>query len=430
MGFWSKLLGEKKRAKKEIALEDMPEFAEKNAAKSRENAERAIANSFSQIKHIIGEARQEIKQIKQSSVDGGNVRLKKIVGTSKEQAVSKLSTLFDKIAPPASIDAASAKKYTERARNEITKEVSRGGKSIAYTGIYLKENMKKMGKLFKELNEELKQLGEILEHSESVFAETRIKELAKEINESRAKIAESEKAKADSKKALEKVGAEEKSLAKKLAELRESDKFRELDLLEEKKAELANSRQGKKTELVSLISAIDKPLKRFLGAVSSKRIIIRAELKQALEQLERNPLQLLKKDPKGELIKELLQELKSAVESGAVELKEKEREKKIAAINELLAFNFFSKVFWEFNEIDAAINAIDREIHANKAVAEANALEKIILGKEREREPIGKAAERGNSLLKERDKELSEFLNESENLLSKISGQEVKIKLS
>jgi hypothetical protein len=95
-----------------------------------------------------------------------------------------------------------------------------------------------------------------------------------------------------------------------------------------------------------------------------------------LNQLEQNPLQLFKLDPEGELVKKLLLELRKAIESGAVELKEKEREKKLATIQEHLAFNFFSRVFLKFNEIDLKLQAVEKATRDNSVSSELSSLER------------------------------------------------------
>ena len=163
--------------------------------------------------------------------------------------------------------------------------------------------------------------------------------------------------------------------------------------LEEEMVNLMNQKQDLKTEISGLILSIDRPMNRFKQLVDSGRWKLPAEEKEILNQFIVNPILALKKDPKAELFKKVLLEIRKAIEEGAVELKDKEKEKRLAAIQELINFDFFGKVFWKMNELQK---------------------KQIDLNKELEKNVAKKDIEKDHGKIKETDNELGEIKSQIE----------------
>ena len=141
----------------------------------------------------------------------------------------------------------------------------------------------------------------------------------------------------------------------------------------------------------------------------------------------RNPLLALKRDPKAESFKIVLQELKKQLDSEAIVLKEKENEKRLAVLQELLEFNFFEGFFWKANEIEVELNRIEKEIRHSEF--SKNALEK-----EKELRETQALLEEKGSLLGNYKKELekisessSVIKNKTESMLSELAKEKICI---
>lgn len=428
MAFLDALFGKKKPEKIELLLEEISGFVEKNTASKKNDIEKAVASKFSEIRHVLGETEKEISVLKAGQVESSNARLKKIVGTSKQQAISKLSSLLQKIQPPNTLDIDSAKKYSVEAKTILTREIWKSGKSIAYTGISLKESIKQLGVNFKELETRLSELDSLLKNADVIFSGQKAIEQASLIEEKKKLIESLKNEILQNGAGLAGEKHDRIDLEKELDKVKHSDEFNNLKSLESDKAELIRKKQGKKTELVSLLASIDKPLKRFSKAVSGGRIILPSQLRDSLLQLEENPLMLLKKDPKGEIVKVLLLELKQAILSGSIELKEKEREKRLLAIDELLAFNFFSKVFWEFNEIDSQLQALEKKIKESGAISRMFSVESQISEQKKSQENAVSKLDETKKRLEIEQAEFEKIRLYAEELLGKISGQKVELK--
>ncbi len=378
MGLLGKIFGAAKPQEVELSIEEVSDFVERNLSGKRPELETAIANVFSEIKHLLREVSTLLKELENQPLKGENIKLKKIVSTSRGQAISRIGSLIERLQPPATSDFAQVKQYCGEAGKLLHSEITHGGKSIAYTGIYLKEAMKNLGKSLNELSKAFSSLERKIEEFSPLFLEQELRQQLSLVGGKNASVSSLEKEIEKAEQSLEKERVNSKKLLSELAGFKESPEFKRLGSLHGEKASLLREKQEAKTELVSLISSIDRPLKRLSRAVASGRYILPQALASVLHKLEQNPLQLFKLDPKGESVKTLLLELKKAIESGVVELKDREREKRLAAIEELLAFNFFSKVFWKFNEIDSKLQAVEKDLRNNPVLSELSSLERKV----------------------------------------------------
>tara|TARA_Y100000310_G_C20699005_1_gene827937 strand:+ start:4340 stop:5623 length:1284 start_codon:yes stop_codon:yes gene_type:complete len=374
MAFWDFLKGKQDKTI-ELQLDQVPEFVEKSVLGRRKQLDEIIAKKFSEIKFVLGQMRLSLDDLEKKPLESENVRLNKIVGTARIQTITRFSSLLSKLEPPSPNELDSVKRYCIESNEFLKKEIEQGGKSIAYTGFYLKEPVKQIGQGVKELGQQFSFLNNQISEFAAVFLQASIEDLLKEIGEKSKAITllESDVGKAE--QAIVAAQKSKTSVQSEISSLKKSEAFGLIAKLNEKKALIAKEKQDKKTELVSLLGSIDKPLKRLAKAVESDRINLPSNIRETMIEMRRNPLHLLKKDPKGESVKVLLQELKNVIKSGAVELKDREKIKRLAALDELLAFNFFSNVFWKLNELDSGLQQVEKELHENKAAGELTQLE-------------------------------------------------------
>lgn len=57
-----------------------------------------------------------------------------------------------------------------------------------------------------------------------------------------------------------------------------------------------------------------------------------------------------------------------------IELKDQEKEKKLAILQELLSFDFFTEIFWKFNKIDSELLAIEKSLRETEAAKKESEL--------------------------------------------------------
>ncbi|MCX6798608.1 MAG: hypothetical protein NTW59_00750 [Candidatus Diapherotrites archaeon] len=394
MGFWEKLLalffGKGKKSEKavQLRLSEVECFCAKHAEKSREELLRVSAGKTAEIKHLLSELHSALDALEEAESAGGNKRRDQIVETARQNTLRQLGVLVERLQPPQPAGIAKMREYCDEGIVLLNKGIPMFGKNIAYTSVSFKGEIKRLGESFNELQRCLGELRRAFAEHNSVFLLEKVSGLLQEIataeEKANAAMRDSEIASTDAQRLQEKIAAKESALR----ELREGSEFKGIAALEEQKAVLARQKQDAKTEVLNLFANIEKPLHRMEKAVAGRKVFLDKRHAEFLGQLLLNPFAALKGDPKGETMKAVLKATLGAVESGAIELKEKEREKRVAALRELLGFDFFSGVFWRFNEIDAGLVAVEKKLaehpmgkKESKLLAEINDLLGLLEGK-------------------------------------------------
>jgi hypothetical protein len=337
---------------------------DKELGKKRKKLEFTNAKKMAEIKFLHSKIITQIKDIQKKELNKKeNERFNKAALTAKSHIEIQLMRMLEKINPTnVGNNLNDSRAYTEESINILVKEVIRFRKNIVYTSIYLKEEMKNLGETLQELLNNLQELKKEFDENLEYFEFEKIKEkiksvekLNKELKNQKNKIKECEERIKKNKFDLEKQ-------EKKIEEFNSGKEFKKLEELENEKQKILNEKQSLKIELSSLLSSIDKPLQRFNQLVETGRWKLPREKQELLSAFIANPIIALKSDPKGVEFKKILTEIIQAIEEEKIELKEREKEKRLAALSEIISFNFFEKIFWKLNEIQVKQINIDKKI--------------------------------------------------------------------
>ena len=431
MSFLSKLLamlfGKKEPKPLRIEVDGLEEFCARNVKGKGDELERVAASRISEIKHTLSQLRGALKELGKAEADDPNKRRGMIVETSRQNAIRQLGVLLDRLQPPQEGGLVRLNEYCGNSIGLLSKEIGVSGKNIAYASVTFKSEIKQFGGLLRELNGSLESLRASFAENSAVFSIGRVSGLVKEFRASQ-KETESlkngiESANAEREKVAEKISG----LNEKLLVLRGGPGFREIESLNGQKGALMRQKQEAKTDVVNLIGNVEKPLRRMQKAIAARKLFLPGDSADFLGEFLRNPFVALKRDPKAEILRGILQEALKAIDSGVIELKEKETEKKRGAIQELLGFNFFEQVFWRFNKIDAEIGAIEKKLREQGAAEEESSLLREI--GELQREASQKKTlsdEMGASLEKESQRQRG-LLGEMQETAGGISGRKVAV---
>ena len=382
MGFLDKIFGSKNKTPEtiETTLELLPTLIEKNFEAKKQELEMTTAKKISEIKYLHAKSLKFLQDIKTKDLEEKeNKRLNKAAFTSKQQIEKQLEKLLLKMDPTDRGNTLEdVKAYSGEGNALLTTEIMSFRKNIAYTSIYLKDEMKALGEALQGMLTNFSGLAKLIENEREMFEFEKVKG---KITSMRSQDEETKKYDEEIKKINENVTSKEKEIKTKeenLQKTKRGEGMGELKKLEGTKATLAQEKQKLKSEVSSLLSTIDRPLQRFNSLVSSGRWVIDKEKQDILSGMLTNPMLALKKDPSGEKFKEILSEVVKAIKEGQIELKEREREKRLNALNELLTFNFFEKVFWKLNDIQKKHVDLDALLKANTIQKEINNEEESI----------------------------------------------------
>jgi hypothetical protein len=280
-------------------------------------------------------------------------------------------------------------------------EINSFRKNIVYTSVFIKEEMKELGSILQEMIDAFHEMNQKFGEYKNVFEFEKFCVTVEKIGREKEFLEGKEKEKLEILKKIEDANESLKNQETRVEVASAAPEMKKLKLLEGEKNELLSKKQNLRSEVSSLINSIDRPLQRFRSLVSSGRWRIPGDEEEILEAFMVNPLLALKKDPKGEKLKNVLKEVKKAIKEDQIVLKEKEKEKRLAALEELLAFDFFENVFWKINETQKRQIEIEKELEKNPGQkALQNEQEKV---KEVQRE-ITNLKERVSGIEREKEK--------------------------
>ena len=337
--------------------------------------------------------------------------------------------MLDRIRPPATLDFRQAWSYVQTSRAVLAKEIIDLRKSISYTGLVLKDEMKELGSTFEEIE---KTLGE----ADSILRKTRVDEIEtirESIGAVAGKISEAKTLDDKIKEAEEDVKRleeEEKGELSSAGKLRESAEMKEMDEQLGKKSEASRRKQELKGKLIEKLGTVEKPMQRFSQMVESRKHLVDKELEDILRLYMTNPFIAIKRDPKGGELKKILQEVRQLVEKGSITLKDdREKEKKLEALDGLLEYNFFDEIFWEMNKADVELNKADKELSGMKVYSDISSREE---GARKKRKEIEEKASLLSALSDRRracNDQLEARKRKCEELASAFFGQNVFLRL-
>ncbi len=413
MGFLGKLFGQKntEMEKIETTIDLLPSIIEKNFEAKRESLEMDVAKEMSEIKYLHEKAIKLTNDLKSKELEEKeNMRFNKAAKTSKNQLEKQLEKLLEKSNPiKIGNNLEEVRAYVGESYSLLVNEVNSFRKNIVYTSAYLKDEMKELGEVVQGLLDKLFSLQKKFDGEKELFQYKKVIDRIEEIKERKTKKEEYKKNIEKEKKLIEEI---EKRLTRsntKILELDKGSEIEELKKLEEEKSSLLNEKQQLRVEITSMISTIDRPLQRFKALVDSGRWKIDKEQEELLKQFITNPLLALKKDVNGKQFKEILKEIVKAIDDEKIDLKEREKEKRLGALQELINFDFFEKIFWKLNDMQKKLLEIEKQISSNEG-------QKRLSAEEGNRSELEKEINNHKEIINDLEKEINrlEEKNKSE----------------
>jgi hypothetical protein len=378
-------------------LETLPSLLEKSFVVKKVELEENAAKKITEIKYLHSKTLSLIKRLNDTPLEEKtNTRLNHAVETSKKQLLIQLERMLGKINP---IDIKnninSYREYSKKSESLLIGEINSFRKNIAYTSFYHQDEMKELGEFLQNILNNLHELNQKFDYNKEIFEFENFKE----------KIGSSIQRKKELKQIKRAINALSEKIIKKQEELKKYEdkidsnksnpKFLEIIQAEKELSELTNEKQDLKLQISALLLNIDRPLQRYKQLLESGRKKGSKEEKETINLFITNPLLALKKDPKAIMFKKILKDIRESILEGEIDLKEKEKEKRLEALDEIIKYDFFGTVFWKMNELQK------KQIELNKSISS---------------NPIKKDIEEENKNLKEMDSELKELVKKTEEL--------------
>jgi len=364
------LLGSKAKNSERVktTFEDILNLVEKDFLIEKQELEELVAKKIAEQKFLITRCGMIIEKIEKKSLEEkSNERMNRAGETSKNQIVFQLRGLLQKLNPSErGKNLSDAKAYFGAGFVLMQKEIFGFRKNIVYTGFYLKDEIKELGESMQEMLKVFEETNKAFEEKKYLFEFEKIKEKHAKVLEKQREIYELKREIDSALKKSENYSLGAKEIEEKIKGAIEGKEALKLKEAESELVAINNQKQDLKTQVSALILNIDRPLLRYKQLTDAGRIKASKEEKEMVDLFLTNPMIALKNDPKAELFKKVLQKVKAEIEEGTIELKDREKEKRLEALEEIINFDFFGKVFWKLNEIQKRQLELSKEIGENK----------------------------------------------------------------
>lgn len=339
--------------------------------------EQKIFAKFAEIKHLLKEISLQLTELNKVNVidEGENKRLRRIVETTKQSSFNQLNKLIERLNPPMKNDFKELKNYCVNSHQLLQSEIQHFGRNLAYTSIVLKEQMKELGAKMQELNSVFIELNELFQKNPVLSAIPLMKEELLELDSELGRRRNSQNFEKQCSIAVNELKQKRKELLEEIDAKKTSSQAQELNELTQQKNELLAKKNKIREKIFELMSGVEKPMRRFLQLSEAGGFPMAFEEKELLNEYLSNPFNAVKKDIKAEKLKKFLSQLKPLIENETIGLKDKEKEKKLAAVDFLLSFNFFDNVFWELNKVETQFLELSKQIEKIELNRKLNYLE-------------------------------------------------------
>jgi len=410
-----------------ITIEEVPMLIEKEFLLKKSSLEDFAAKKIAQAKYVHGKSSALLELISAKELEGkANERLNKAALTSKKQLENQLRKLLQKISPQERGNTLEdARKYAGEANALLVNEIVGLRKNIAYTSIYFKDEMKELGENLQEMLNSFDAMNKEFANAKELFEFEKTKALVGAVIKKKKLIEEKEGALNKAHGEIDLIERKSTEQKNKLAQKQQGNEFVKARELDEQMNNLMGEKQELKTQISALILNIDRPMQRFRQLVDSGRWKLPKEEKDMLEQFITNPILALKKDPRADIFKKVLGEIVSAIQEGEIELKEREKEKRLESLQELINFDFFGKVFWKMNEIQKKQDELNKLIQENNAKKDLAKEEETLKELGRVSTELGEKKDFAQKDLEQARREIANELAQIKSFAEKVLGKTI-----
>ncbi|MBS3062179.1 MAG: hypothetical protein J4215_06375 [Candidatus Diapherotrites archaeon] len=407
-------------------------------AKTSEQEFGSLSNNaitrFSEIRFLTSQLKIGFSALKTQPIETqkGNPALRKVVSSSQHALSERMDHLLSKLEPPRLVDFSTVSTYCLTAYPVLQKEILSMRKDIAYTGILLQKEVKGIGENFAELEQILSELFKAFSESPVTSVLPSVSAGIRRIKELQDKNREIKTETSRLRSAQLELEQEHSDVEKKYQSETDSSTAQRLTALKKSFDELLQEQQELEQQLLVRLEPVDKPLRRLYQMVESKTeqnesVLLRQELALYLSTLTRSPSSAFKSDPKGVLFKEILVELKQAIDSDVIHLKEKEKERAIQAIFALAEYDFFDQFFWKHNKCEVEKQKIEKELKSSVFFMNLQAIETELKRLQDRKKNIETEQSKLHAALEKNRTEISRDAKQLGELLSSIRGGPVSV---
>ncbi len=234
-------------------------------------------------------------------------------------------------------------------------------------------------------------------------------DLMKEVSERKTKIENIKDLKSKLKnlnESREEVEEELKKSKESLKSLKKSSRHEELQKIKEKIENISKEQEKLKRKIESTISELDRPLRKMDKLIERDEHMVSSEVLEGINSYLEDPVQAVFNEEESlDKLKAMFKELKSLLK-GKMELSEKERNKRLEEVEEILENKKVEKLKNKHDKLDEKLENLKEERESSSLLEKKSNLKKEIEEKESKLERLEEDIEDTNNELSQKEKEL------------------------
>lgn len=366
MSFLSRIFG-KKEEKVELSMKQLPKWVEKRASTRLENINNDIEKHLSRISDYIPKTNEALDKLANAELQNPKMitRAKQIMAGNREAYVKKVNLFLEMVSVPEKITISSIRMYLDdydRAIKELTKSSARSYYVVAE---FFGNEVGAVARIIKDIDNVMKKIEEIVNDNEEAISKIlSTKTALSDIQTGKQRVTElkCEIVSLDEEKAN--INKEVKQVESRMSSLKKSKGYSDYNALLKSEQQMQEELQNVKHNMLSQMAVLDRALRKYSKVTLQEKLVISYLEKPLKSILDDNDLKLVG----------VLNQLKSAIESGEVELKDKKKEKSLAQIGKLTR-NYLSEFRAKHEKLEADIKQSKDLIKNNSANLELKELE-------------------------------------------------------
>lgn len=362
--FFKKKPVEEPRKEEEIAISDVYLWLESYELRAKRKIADAVSEKGPKINELADEVRERIDELEKAKLRNENIshRERQFMEGNREAYVRGLRQFIDKVKVTEK-DYSIARDYKELSE-EMSKQTAR-----AYTVLqnYLANESSKINKAMKKLLTELESLSGVLKEYDVESLPAVKEEIAglfsriQDHERLRKKLIKKQNTYSEWEQKLQAISDQKESLE-------DSEEYKDLEYIKGLRDEVSGKIEKLEASLRDSFSSISAALKKFVRIQFKDEIVTRDYLA--------NPVSAIKRDFTLKIVG-ILQQLKSAVETGQIELKPAKRQKVISHLDKMDEA-FFKDFLASYNDLFKRKMELDKSIEKNKTHKKLESLDSEI----------------------------------------------------
>ncbi|MBT4824753.1 hypothetical protein HN695_04210 [Candidatus Woesearchaeota archaeon] len=345
----------------EILFEKVGDWVNQHTSEIIEDIDKEINESYERLVETIKETKQRLEELKKAELRNDKIalRAKQIMEGNRTTYISRAILFLD------SLDTENrgfftAKKFYKDFQGKIGSFNKQTIRSYYVLQEFLANESSKVAEGLKNIDKIIREIRDVIDKS-PISDLDEIKTNLKEFKEKQAILSESGKETTKKKQELESYREAREKVEKKILELKKGPAYLGYKRLDEEREDLKKQIKDFEDKLSNDFSLLSRPLRKYSRVAMNESLVAKYAT---------SPVLALLSDEKQEII-EVLKKLKENIKENKVELKDKQKEKTLQAIERLSA-HYFKDFLSKHSALKSKKKNIDGQLLGNSVNQDYN----------------------------------------------------------